>query len=129
GFWGEMLAIRAAVYPSSGLPGPTYTVLAVIAAFGVILTSAYFLALMRGMLQGASAAVRPVNEGVESVELATEEVEPATPVAGALRRDLDGMEWLAWSPLAVLTLALGVAPGLLLGPVAQAAQAFFGGLR
>jgi NADH-quinone oxidoreductase subunit M len=128
GFWGEMLAIRAAVFPAAVLPQATYVVLAVLAAFGVILTSAYFLALMRGMLQGAPAAVRPVNEGVESIELATEEVEPATPAAGALRRDVDGLEWLAWSPLAVLTLALGVAPGLLLGPVARAAQAFFGGL-
>ena len=128
GFWGEMLAIRSAVYPSPGLPAPTYTVLAVIAAFGVILTSAYFLALMRGMLQGAPAAVRPVNVDVPSIELATREVEPGTPEAGALRRDIDVLEWVTWGPLAALTLVLGVAPGLLLGPVSAAAQAFFGGL-
>jgi len=128
GFWGEMLAIRAAVYPSSGLPAPTYTVLAVIAAFGVILTSAYFLALMRGMLQGAPAAVRPVNEEVPSIELATREVAPGTVEAGALRRDVDVMEWLTWAPLVALTVLLGVAPGLLLGPVSEAAKAYFGGL-
>jgi NADH-quinone oxidoreductase subunit M len=128
GFWGEMLAIRAAVYPSSGLPAPTYTVLAVIAAFGVILTSAYFLALMRGMLQGAPAAVRPVNEEVPSIELATREVAPGTIEAGALRRDVDVMEWLTWAPLVALTVLLGVAPGLLLGPVSEAAKAYFGGL-
>jgi NADH-quinone oxidoreductase subunit M len=128
GFWGEMLAIRSAVYPSSGLPAPTYTVLAVIAAFGVILTSAYFLALMRGMLQGAPAAVRPVNEDVPSIELATHEVAPGTIEAGALRRDVDVMEWVTWAPLVALTVLLGVAPGLLLGPVSDAAKAFFGGL-
>ena len=128
GFWGEMLAIRSAVYPWPGLPAPTYTVLAVIAAFGVILTSAYFLALMRGMLQGAPAAVRPVNEDVPSIELATREVEPGTPEAGSLRRDIDVMEWVTWGPLAALTLVLGVAPGLLLGPISEAALAFFGGL-
>jgi len=129
GFWGEMLAIRSAVYQAPVLPEVTYGVLAVVAALGVILTSAYFLALMRGMLQGTPVAVRPVNEGVESIELATAEVEPATPMAGAVRRDVDAMEWLVWSPLVALTLVLGVAPGLVLTPVAQAAQAFFGGLR
>ena len=94
----------------------------------MILTSAYFLALMRGMLQGAPAAVRPVNEDVPSIELATREVEPGTPEAGALRRDIDVMEWVTWGPLAALTLVLGVAPGLLLGPISEAALAFFGGL-
>ena len=128
GFWGEALAIRSAVYPAGALPRPTYVVLAVIAALGVILTSAYFLALMRGMLQGAPAAVRPVNAGVPSVELATEEVEPATPMAGEVREDVDGLEWLVWSPLVVLVLVLGVAPGLLLDPVAEASRAFLGWL-
>src|SRR4051794_6397510 len=128
GFWGEMLAIRAALFHEQALPEVTFVVLAVIAALGVILTSAYFLQLMRGMLQGAPAAVRPVNEDVPSIELATREVEPGTPEAGALRRDVDVMEWVTWGPLAALTLVLGVAPGLLLGPVSEAAQAFFGRL-
>ena len=128
GFWGEMLAIRSAVYADSALPQSTFVVLAVVAAFGVILTSAYFLSLMRGMLQGAPAAVRPVNEGVPSIELATPEVDPGTTMAGALRPDVDRMEWLTWSPLLVLTLVLGVAPGVLLVPVAEATRAFFGGL-
>jgi NADH-quinone oxidoreductase subunit M len=129
GFWGEMLAIRAAVYPQEGLPEGTYVTLAVLAAFGVILTTAYFLALMRSMLQGAPAAVRPVNENVDSIELATSEVDPGTRSAGTLRADVDRMEWLTWSPLAVLVLVLGVAPGLLLGPVGEAAGTFFGVLR
>jgi NADH-quinone oxidoreductase subunit M len=129
GFWGEVLAIRAAVFAGAGLPAPTYAVLAAIAALGVILTSAYFLALMRGLLQGAPAAVRPVNEDVPSIELATEEVEPGAAMAGAVRTDVDPVEWLTWSPLVALTLLLGVAPGVLLGPVDTAARAFFGGLR
>jgi len=128
GFWGEMLAIRSAVYPDARLPGTTYVVLAVIAAFGVILTSAYFLALMRRMLQGAPAAVRPVNEGVPSIELATSEVDPGTPMAGVPRRDVDATEWVTWSPLVLLIVVLGLAPGLLLVPVAEAAQAFLGRL-
>jgi NADH-quinone oxidoreductase subunit M len=128
GFWGEMLSIRSALYPDAALPAVTYAVLAVIAALGVILTSAYFLQLLRGMLQGTPAAVRPVNEDVDSIELATAEVDPGTPMAGTARSDVDTAEWLTWSPLVVLTVLLGVAPGLVLGPVGEAAQAFFGGL-
>src|SRR3954451_18029868 len=127
-FWGEILAIRSALYPDGALPDTTFVVLAVVAAFGVILTSAYFLALMRGMLQGVPASVRPVNEGVPSIELATPEVDPGTSMAGPLRPDVDRMEWATWSPLLVLTIFLGVAPGFLLAPVAEAARAFFGGL-
>ena len=89
GFWGEMLAIRSALYAGPALPVPTYAVLAVIAALGVILTSAYFLQLLRGMLQGTPAAVRPVNEDVASIELATAEVDPGTTTAGAVRADVD----------------------------------------
>ncbi|NUR09258.1 MAG: NADH-quinone oxidoreductase subunit M [Nocardioidaceae bacterium] len=128
GFWGEMLAIRSALFHDDALPQATFVVLGVIAAFGVILTSAYFLALVRGLLQGAPPAVRPVNEDVPSIELATAEVEPGTSMAGAVRTDVDAMEWAAWTPLAVLTVVLGVVPGLLLTPVGEATRAFFGGL-
>ena len=125
GFWGEMLAIRSALDPSGALPGNTFAVLAVLAGFGVILTTAYFLALMRGMLQGAPIEVRPVNPGTASVELESAEVEP-----GSRRVDTDmhALEWLAWSPLIALTLVLGVAPGLLLTPVSDATRVFLGGL-
>lgn len=95
GFWGEMLAIRAALFPHDALPQETFVTLAVIAALGVILTSAYFLAMMRRILQG-----------------------PAVP--GEPRADLHWLEWAAWSPLLVLTVVLGVAPGMLLSPVADA---------
>ncbi len=128
GFWGEMLTVRSALFGAPALPRATYVVLGVLAAFGVILTSAYFLALMRRMLQGTPPAVRPVNEDVASIELASEEVEPASPEAGAVRADVGAVEWLAWTPLVALTVVLGVAPGFLLTPVAQAAQAFFGRL-
>jgi NADH-quinone oxidoreductase subunit M len=129
GFWGEMLAIRSAVLPAAALPRATYAVLAVVAAIGVVLTTAYFLQLVRGLLQGTPSTVLPVNDDVESVELASAEVDPGTTMAGVLRPDVDRAEWLTWTPLAVLTVVLGVAPGLLLGPVADAATAFFGGPR
>ena len=112
GFWGEMLAVRSSVYPADALPRSTYVVLAVIAAFGVILTSAYFLALMRSMLQAEAREPLPLAPGTDVVAM----------------RDVRATEWVAWSPLVALTLVLGVAPGLLLTPVADAARAFLGGL-
>ena len=106
GFWGEMLAIRSAVEPASALPDTTFTVLAVIAGLGVILTSVYFLTLLRGMLQGT----------------------PADPGRDAVVLDVEPLEWVAWSPLVVLTLVLGIMPGVLLSPVGEATRAYFGGL-
>ncbi len=129
GFWGEMLAIRSALYPDAALPQVTFVVLAVIAAFGVILTSAYFLMVMRRMLQGAPAVVQPVNQGVASIELATEETDPGAAEVGGVRRDVAVSEWVAWAPLIALTIGLGIAPGLLLGPITDGVNAFFGGLR
>lgn len=122
GFWGEMLAIRAAVDQAAALPEITYRWLAFIAALGVILTSAYFLALMRGMLQGGP--LKPDADGVDgTVELVADTV-PAEPVPA--RFDVAASEWVAWSPLILLTVVLGVMPGLLLTPVAEAATTFLG---
>jgi len=107
GFWGEMLAIRAALFPAGSLPRETFVLLAVLAAFGVILASAYFLAMIRSTFQTGETG-QPTPEPV---------------VDG----DVTAWEWLVWSPLAVATLVFGVAPGLLLTPVAEATVAFLGG--
>ena len=126
GFWGEMLAIRSAVEQARALSEGTFVTLAVVAAFGVILTSAYFLVLMRGMLQGVPAGGTtggsagggggPSGAGVSGM------------VDTDLVRDAHPMEWVVWAPLVALTLVFGVAPGLLLTPVADAVRAFFGGM-
>jgi NADH-quinone oxidoreductase subunit M len=122
GFWGEMLAIRAAVDQAAALPEVTYRWLAFIAALGVILTSAYFLALMRRMLQGGP--VKPVTQVESTVELVADTV----PAGEARVADAVTSEWVTWAPLVALTLLLGVVPGLLLTPVGEAARAFLGGL-
>lgn len=144
GFWGEMLAIRAAVDQHAALPEVTYRWLAFIAALGVILTSAYFLALMRSMLQtGVTAGGAPglevdaplrvaagVGAGAALTPTSDAGAAHATGAAGAPAvRDVDGIEWATWSPLVVLTVLLGVVPGLLLTPVADAAVALLGGFR
>jgi NADH-quinone oxidoreductase subunit M len=125
GFWGEMLAIRAAVDQAAVLPENTYRWLAFIAALGVILTSAYFLAVMRGILQGGPAT--PALAATK-VDAPLEPVAEAVPATGTAVADVRGLEWVTWGPLVALTLVLGVAPGLLLTPVAEAASSFLGGL-
>ncbi len=130
GFWGEMLAIRAAVDQAAVLPEDTYRWLAFIAALGVILTSAYFLALVRGMLQGGPVTpVSPEVQAEATVELVADTVPVGTAPAGQVAvADVRGLEWVTWGPLVLLTVVLGVAPGLLLAPVADAATSFLGGL-
>jgi NADH-quinone oxidoreductase subunit M len=87
GFWGEAFAVVAAVRRG----GPLWLTLAALAAVGGALTAAYFLRLLRRLTHGVpSDAVRGV---------------PAT---------ITGVEWLAWAPLVILTLAVGVAPALVL---------------
>ncbi|MEU8815289.1 NADH-quinone oxidoreductase subunit M [Actinoplanes sp. NPDC048796] len=86
GFWGEAFAVVAAVQRGGGL----WTTLAVLAAIGGALTAAYFLRLLRRVTHGPA-------------------FEP-----GSLMPAVTGREWLAWSPLAVLTLVVGLAPALVL---------------
>jgi len=92
GFWGEAFAVIAAVRAG----GPLWLTLAALAALGGALTAAYLLRLLRQVTHGpASSAVARVGPGVARAEL------------------------LTWAPLVLLTLAVGLAPILVLG-VAQA---------
>ncbi len=88
GFWGEMLAMLAAYTPDAALPLTTYRTLMVLAGAGVVLTTGYFVMMVRRVCQ------------------AVPELPPVPDVA------VD--EWVAWVPLGALTLVLGLAPGLLL---------------
>ncbi len=88
GFWGEMLAMLSAFDPASGLPSSTYLVLMALAGVGVVLTTTYFAATIRRVCQGL----------------------PELPAL----RDVAVDEWVAWAPLAVGTVLLGLLPGLLL---------------
>ncbi|MFV2083389.1 complex I subunit 4 family protein [Micromonospora sp. LOL_021] len=90
GFWGEAFAVVAAWQHG----GPLWTTLAVLAAVGAALTAAYLLRMLRRVTHGpAGPAVRAV-----------------TP-APAISRP----EALAWAPLVLLALAIGLVPALVLG--------------
>ncbi|WP_433385008.1 complex I subunit 4 family protein [Actinoplanes sp. CA-142083] len=93
GFWGEAFAVIAAVERGGGL----WTTLAVLAAIGGALTAAYFLRLLRKVTHG------PIG----------------TPVTAGIA----GAEWLAWSPLVALTLAVGLVPALVLAATSLPVEA------
>ncbi|MGW0501468.1 complex I subunit 4 family protein [Micromonospora sp. NPDC003241] len=92
GFWGEAFAVVAAIQ----VGGALWTTLAVLAALGGALTAAYLLRLLRRVTHG-----------------------PPTPTVRALGPGIAGPELAAWVPLVLLTLAVGLAPTLVLG-VAEA---------
>ncbi len=89
GFWGEAFAVAGAYRPAAGLPRTPYLVLAAIAAVGAALAAVYFLRVLRVVVAG------PAPDG------------PLLP-------DVRPAERLAWVPLAVLAVVLGVFPALVL---------------
>ncbi|MGH3711844.1 MAG: complex I subunit 4 family protein [Micromonosporaceae bacterium] len=95
GFWGEAFAVYAAIAHGGGL----WLTLGVLAAVGGAVTAAYFLRLLRRVTHGSA------SPAVETAECG--------PVAAG--------ELVAWGPLVVLALAIGLIPGLVLwlsaGPV------------
>jgi NADH-quinone oxidoreductase subunit M len=99
GFWGEAFAVVAAIRRGGAL----WMTLAVVAAVGGALTAAYFLRLLRRITHGPSSL----------------QLEPS--IAGA--------EWLAWSPLVVLALAIGLVPALVLAATSEPVTALTGALR
>jgi NADH-quinone oxidoreductase subunit M len=96
GFWGEFTAMWAAISPGAGI-GDSYSglylVLVVFAALGTVLTAGYFLWLMQR-----------INLG-----------QPSDRWIGEPLDDVMRIEWVSWTPLLVLILALGVYPRLLFG--------------
>jgi NADH-quinone oxidoreductase subunit M len=92
GFWGEILALLAAWNPAPGLSVPLFRTLAVVGLVGTLLTAGYFLWLIQRVNLGRV----PDRWG------------------GKALGDLAPLEVAAWSPLIVLMVALGFAPGLIL---------------
>lgn len=102
GFWGEAFAVLAAVQHGGAL----WLTLAVVAAAGGALTAAYFLRLLRQLTHGLP-----------------------TPEVRAGRAAISRTEWLAWAPLVLLILAVGVLPALVLGGTLQPLTTLLGALR
>jgi NADH-quinone oxidoreductase subunit M len=93
GFWGEMLSMLGAFQPGAGLQRPVFLVLMAAAGIGTVLTVLYFLVMLR-----------QVDFGVVTNRWREE------PLRDAVATDL-----VAWVPLVVLSLAIGLWPRLVLG--------------
>ncbi|AGZ39143.1 complex I subunit 4 family protein [Actinoplanes friuliensis] len=100
GFWGEAFAVVAATERG----GPLWITLAALAAIGGALTAAYFLRLLRRVTHG-----------------------PATPAVAGFA-PISRPEWLAWSPLILLALAVGLVPALVLAATSDPVAALTGAL-
>ena len=100
GFWGEFPAILSAYQPAPGLSEELFRVYMVIAAIGTVFAAGYLLWMYQRTAFG-----KP-----------TEEFEKAH------IHDVHGPEWIAWAPLLVLIVALGVYPRILFGMTDEAVQ-------
>ncbi len=91
GFWGEFGSLLAAFDPAPALPSDTFRVYLVLGAVGTVLGAGYLLWMYQRVAFG------PTTETVKAQQV----------------HDVTTSEWLAWAPLLVLILALGVFPALL----------------
>ena len=91
GFWGEVFALLSSYNPLSALSSHTFRVFMVAGGVGTILTAGYFLY----MLQRVNLGKVPEQWAAKSLV------------------DVQPLELLAWAPLLVLTLALGLYPRLI----------------
>jgi NADH-quinone oxidoreductase subunit M len=93
GFWGEFMSLMASFDPAPELSTSLFRTFMVVGAVGTVLTAAYMLWM-----------VRSVNLG-----------EPSAEWAGHEFHDIDPVEWLAWAPLIIATLAIGIFPQIVFG--------------
>jgi NADH-quinone oxidoreductase subunit M len=100
GFWGEAFAVFAAFERG----GAFWVTLGVVAAAGAALAAAYFLRMLRMVTHGP----------------------PSAPVAALSPRRIGMVEWVAWSPLVLLALLLGLVPALVIALSADPVTALLG---
>jgi NADH-quinone oxidoreductase subunit M len=96
GFWGEVMALLSAFRPNEVLLADQvglFRVLMVAGGVGTILTAGYFL----WMLQRVNMGTMPARWGEHAFG------------------DIHSVEWLSWTPLLILILALGLFPRLIFG--------------
>jgi NADH-quinone oxidoreductase subunit M len=110
GFWGEFMSLMASFNPLPGLSTTLFRTLMVIAAVGTVLTAGYMLWMLRS-----------INFGKPSAEWVSAQL-----------KDVDTYEWIAWAPLVIFIIAIGLYPKIVFGATNDAvinlvASAFGGG--
>jgi NADH-quinone oxidoreductase subunit M len=109
GFWGEFMSLLASFNPLPSLDVTLFRTLMVIAAVGTVLTAGYMLWMLRS-----------VNFGDLPQQWLNADLE-----------DVNTIEWIAWAPLVVGIIAIGIYPKIVLGAtddaVVNLVQRAFGG--
>jgi NADH-quinone oxidoreductase subunit M len=100
GFWGEVMALLAAFNPAPGLNVGLFRGFMIAGGIGTILTAGYFL----WMLQRVNLGVLPERWKEHPF------------------RDILTVEWVAWMPLLVGIVLLGLYPRLVFGTTSEAVQ-------
>jgi NADH-quinone oxidoreductase subunit M len=99
GFWGEFMALLASFDPLPLIGATTtFRVLMVFGAIGTVLTAGYMLYMLRNVDFG----------------------EPSKEFADKVLPDVDVYEWLAWAPLVIGIIAIGIYPKLVFGATNEA---------
>jgi len=93
GFWGEFMSLLASFNPLPALDQELFRAFMVVAAVGTVLTAGYMLWMLRS-----------VNFG-----------DPSAKWLGADLEDVDTIEWVAWAPLVVGIIAIGIYPKIVFG--------------
>ena len=93
GFWGEFMSLLASFNPLPALDDGLFRAFMVTAAVGTVLTAGYMLWILRS-----------VNFG-----------EPSAKWLAADLEDVGTIEWVAWAPLVVLIIAIGIYPKIVFG--------------
>src|SRR5215204_5491938 len=91
GFWGEFPAILSAYNPAAGVSEVTFRVYMVVAAVGTVLAAGYLLWMFQRVAFGTVK----------------------TEFEGAHVHDVHWPEWIAWTPLLIAIVVLGVYPNLI----------------
>jgi NADH-quinone oxidoreductase subunit M len=100
GFWGEFPAILSAYNPARELDEGLFRIYMVVAAIGTVLAAGYLLWMYQRTAFG----------------------QPTDEFADTHVHDVHGPEWIAWAPLLVAIVVLGVFPNLLFGVFDDAVQ-------
>jgi NADH-quinone oxidoreductase subunit M len=108
GFWGEFPAILSAYAPGFGLSTALFRTLMVLAALGTVFAAAYLLWLYQRTAFGepsaefAGAPAHAVGAAVNDGDAEHADI-----------HDVTAIEWIAWTPMLIPILVLGVYPDLL----------------
>jgi NADH-quinone oxidoreductase subunit M len=108
GFWGEFPAILSAYNPASGIAGSEFVVFRIymaVAAVGTVLAAGYLLWMLQRVAFGT---VKPEWENVHI-------------------HDVHMPEWIAWTPMLMLIVALGVYPNIIFRVTDGTVTRLFGG--